>query len=578
MKLKLVLVTVLLTLAQFAAASINLEPPEALLKKAAIDRQQLRDAVFAIELQLPEMRSQTVFESYFFILDELKVDSDKLGLDDLFPDAVKGLATKMAAFGVKWIDLNSIDQKKLGYYLKWMDVEAVSDLLAYANYFSKKYTAVDQLKVLATNIDFIIEQTQVLIKDRFDLAVGFRELSSSIAVKFLLDPNQTLEEKKFWANKIYTSQALSFYTDQIQKDIYQLNESNKNQIHETLIAINLCFQISARLIDSPTSFTYERISELVLEVIKRSFELQELLSSLEITNLIQPLGPKQMQSLSSYLISAPDAIIYKNSENLITIGHTLLNSLKAANLITEATSLNTFLEKISAAILVNQLEAEGTYQLADKDGNKWKFTILSHRPFELIAAFANDSWSITKSFYSVKYSAETNTFVAKESVNEFDNSTSHSVAIFSIGKDHSITFSDLYGSEATKSLVGKLVEPLAPLEFSQNLNPAQVKTYQGEVTFNSSQKAVKVELTVQSDGLNTTARLTDQYGLIYEFTSGYINDKNQISLTTGRLVTTWAQLRGTLKNEEISAEIIVGGRGLIAKKLILKNKGSIPQK
>ena len=95
-----ILLTILL-FSSLANAVLNLDTPERLLQKASIDRQQLRDVVLSLEQQLPEMRDFKTFESYFFILDQLKQESDRLGLDDLYPDAVLSVGTKMVSFGIK---------------------------------------------------------------------------------------------------------------------------------------------------------------------------------------------------------------------------------------------------------------------------------------------------------------------------------------------------------------------------------------------------------------------------------------------------------------------------------------------
>ena len=220
--MKALLFAALVSFSSLANAIINLESPEVLLKKASIDRQNLRDVVLNLETQLPEMRDLRTFESYFFLCDKLQEKATEFGLNDLYPDGVKSLAVKMAAFGVKWMDLSKISKENLGYYLKWMDIEGLTNLLSYANYYFKKISDIEPLKHLSDNVDFIIANTADLTKDRFDIEVGLRELSTSIAIKFLLRTDLSEADKTYWASKVYTSSGLSLYTDQVQQLIYLL--------------------------------------------------------------------------------------------------------------------------------------------------------------------------------------------------------------------------------------------------------------------------------------------------------------------------------------------------------------------
>jgi hypothetical protein len=65
------IMTNLVLLTSLAFGELRLDPPDVLLSRASQNRQELRDAVISIQQQLPEMRSQAIFESYFFLLDDL---------------------------------------------------------------------------------------------------------------------------------------------------------------------------------------------------------------------------------------------------------------------------------------------------------------------------------------------------------------------------------------------------------------------------------------------------------------------------------------------------------------------------
>src|SRR5437868_1426825 len=93
-KLLLVLCAVL---PSFAFANLHLATPNDLLVKAAIDRTSLRDVILDIEQNIPEMRDPATFESYFFILDQLAAQAQRLGLDQYYPNAVQSLGLHMVS-------------------------------------------------------------------------------------------------------------------------------------------------------------------------------------------------------------------------------------------------------------------------------------------------------------------------------------------------------------------------------------------------------------------------------------------------------------------------------------------------
>ena len=571
--MKLNLFITFFVFSNIAHAILNLDTPEHLLQKAALDRQQLRDVVLSIEQQLPEMRDIKTFESYFFILDQLQQDSDRLGLDDLYPDAVLSIGSKMASFGIKWVDLSVMTQDRLTYYMKWMTVDSLANLLGYSAYYSKQITDPVLLKNLSSNVDFIIQNTTVILKNRFDVQIGYRDLSSSIAIKFLMNPELSDDEVKYWANKIYTSQGLSLYLDQIQAKIFNLTTENKKFIHQLFSYLQLAYQISARLIDSPLSYLRDHICDLSVELVKKSFEQTEPLTLEEINSTVSQLGVRHLQSLTNLLTTMSEPLIFSNSSTLVSISSVLVNALSDKSLLTEATGLNLFLTRISAALTVDRLHAEGTYEFRDKTNQLWKLTITKTRPFELIAALSNEGWSLFHSYYSVKYSSSEDLFTASNGLSETDSSNSLSVITFKILADNSLILTDVYGSTELKEVKGALVQPLMAQHYSPKLNVRRSDVYEGDVVFGSDKKATHVEMTVQSDGLTATARIRDKYGLIYDFTAGAFNENKEFSLTSGRLKSTsWAHIRGTIDDLQLTARIMIGGSGFISNTFTLKRK------
>ena len=566
--MKTLLFATLVTFTSLAYGIINLDAPEVILQKASIDRQNLRDVVLSLETQLPEMRDLRTFESYFFLCDKLQEKAIEFNLDDLYPGGVKSLATKMAGFGVKWVDLSKIDQPKLAYYLKWIDIDGLSNLLSYAAYYSKKLTDVDSLKHLSDNIDFIIANTTYLTKDRFDVEIGMRELSTTIAIKFLLRADLSDADRAFWASKVYTSSGLSLYTDQVQQKIYGLKPVNKAEIHTILVSLELCFKISDQLIDAPTTYIKDRISDLFVETVKKSFELNEELTSAEVELIMPDLSSRALQSFSMYLISANEEQIFNNANSFVRIGFLLLDKLFANNLRTEHTQLNLFLGRIAAPLQIAALDAEGTFRIADKKGGIWYLTVIRTDSLDLIAALADENRNVFRTFYSIKYFPKDNVFMAQGSVGQQE--TDNSMINFKIDANKNIVMTDMFGPDLLKNVSGKLVEQPQAQSHAKVLASRISAVYEGSVAF-SDGKPAYVKLSIEFDGISTTARMTDKFGIIYDFTKGFFNEAGEFSLTSSRIPNmTWVQLRGNFNENEIRTQVIIGGRGFITKPFVLK--------
>lgn len=562
-----------LLISSWAQAVLNLDTPENLLKKAATDRQQLRDVVLSIEQQLPEMRDMKTFESYFFLLDELKMDADRLGLDDLYPGAIQSIGTRMAAFGIKWVDLSLMPTERVAYYIKWMQVEDFANLLSYSAYQMQKITDPILLEKFSENVDYIIQNTTVVLKDRFDIMIGYRDLSSSIAIRFILNPNLSPEDVQRWARHIYTSQGLSFFIDKIQKNIYDITPEAKNSVHRLFIYLQISYQISDRLIDSPLSNSRDHISDLAIELIKKSYELTEPLNlESEINPIITQLSAHQLQSLATTLTSLSEPLILKNADAFVNMGTLLLKSLNQNGLNSESASLGLFLDRMAAGIAIASSAAEGTYEFVDASKDTWKLTLLKSHPFEVMVALSNEKKSFYISYYSIKYSTADQVFTASNIDPNTDTPSLLSVITFKLLPNHTIELSDIFGSRL-KQITGTLTQALPALTFTDPSNLRRNDIYEGDIIFGTTTKARHVTLTIQSDGVSYLARLKDELGVIYDFTTGSASSHKEFSLTTARLQnTTWAHMRGTMDENELKARIVVGGKGFVSKEFILKRK------
>lgn len=555
----------------FAFAELKLDSAEVLIQKASESRQGLHEAILNMQYQMPEMRDIKTYESYFFLCDELSVQAVRHDLDDIYPNGVQSLCQSLASFGVKWLDLSTIDKNKLEYYVKWMDVEALANLSSYSDYLSKKITEPELLKALADNVEFALNQAQRTLKDRFDIELSYRELISSIAIKFLLNAEISAEDKALWAKKIYTSQGLNLFTDLIQNQLYVANNENSSVLHEVYANLEIASMIADRLLDAPMSQTKDRVNYLIVEALKRSIELGVQFEEGQVAKAISKLEPKHLQSLAGLLTSSSEVLASKHPKNFVAVGKTLLPALTQFGLTTEVFYLNSIISKVYTSLTLETYGAEGTYEFTDTEGQAWRLSIVRPKPFEVLVAVGNKSMSVVKTYNSLQFDPIEGVLVAKRS--ELDPSIAQSLLILQFADNGSLTIRDSFSLTYRDFVNAKHIEKVPSFNFKKIRPGSFNKVFSGEIAFDGLSYKSKVELVIQTDGVNATAQIRDKYGIVYEFREGFISASNEVVLTTGKLKELgWVQLRGTLTDTGISAQLISGGHGFITKEFNLKGK------
>lgn len=570
----LFLVASLLLTTSIAKADLVLDTPEALLKKAAVSRQDLREVVLSIQQQLPEMRDQETFESYFLILTDLQKLAEQFNLDDIYPKAVASLGKKMAVFGVKWIDLGTFPTAKAEYYFQWADKDVFGALLPVTNYLllSYKSAEVSRYQLLAINAELILTKYFSVLQANADLVVGYREMLSNIAVTMIKNPQTTIEEKAQWFTKIYTSTGLNTYLDVLQRQIYDSANLNAETYNSLFINLNTASVRFDLLIDIKPSWLKDRFGDLAIEMIKKSFEARLAIQKESIAILIQNMSAKSIQLLSSTLIGLPDAQLVAQASSFEMISALTLPALNEKGLITEAYNLSQFLSRTSAALKIRSQGLEGQYTLIDASGKKWGFTLVSTRPIELAAALTDPNWVVFKTFFSVRYDSAKDLFTASYSPYDGDmNANGKSVISFTIsGKKINIV--DAYSLPGFTKLNGSMTEAFPTFNYGQRILETTTQVFKGKMKFKKGSDPLNVELILQTNGFNVNARLRDSTGPIFDFVNGHLNADGTLLMTTAQINTTWAQFRGQIVNSKLKGYIIVGGRGVSTEVFELQSK------
>ncbi|MCB9025524.1 MAG: hypothetical protein H6625_04335 [Bdellovibrionaceae bacterium] len=556
-----------------AKAELVLDKPDKLMVKASKNRQELRDVLLSLQQQLPEMRSVDVFESYFFLLKDLNELAIRFNLNEVYPEAIRSLGFKMSAFGVKWMDLSQMDQLSFAYYLKWMNADGLFNLLATSNYILQTIDLNEKirLKVLAENVDFLINLNLEVIKQRVDLALGYRNLLTDLAIRNLQQNHISDSEKNFWFQRIYSSAGMGYYLDSIQLKVNNLNESSKEQFPQVYEDLLSAYVKLKSIVDAPTYSLNERISELIVEWTRKCLEFNIEIDLNQLENVLFYFSPRSMQWLSSMIISISENFLVSNSTTIKNIFIALWPRLIEMGLVTEAKNFEIFLGRSMAAFKVREFSLEGTYFLTDVEGKEWTLTLVSSGPIDLTVAVADSLWMSFKSFYYVRYNPKTEIYIASYSQYENEIGLPKSTIRFKIHKK-SIEVIDKYARAGSQKMKGRLGEPLAPFNLFQKRTPFFSRSLKGNIKFKLGQEGRDVTMILQGNGQNITARIQDKVGPIFDFESGFITNNGVLILNTGPLQnTTWAQLRGTLKDKSLRAEIIVGGRGKVTEQFLLQD-------
>ncbi len=550
-----------------AMADLKLDSPDQLLARAQQNRQELRQVIIELNQQLPEMRDPATFESYLYTLDKLNELAVQFDLEEIYPGAVISTGHRMANFGVKWMDLTTFDIQKIPRYLRWFDNDSFASLLVVTNYILKTTPVLklEQQKNAGENLQLIVKNYLNVVIARPDLQIGYRDTLSGIATSIILNSSTTESEKEYWFNRIYTSSGLALFLEGLQKNLYNLNPEKIDEFPRLFRNLKSSFDRSKELIDISGNWIKDRIAELSIELIKKSFECKFMFSKEQVTGLIAEFSTRQLQSLTQTLLSIPENYLIDSPTQIETLLTLLQPRLLSAQLLTDANNLDIFAGKSLAAIKIREEKREGTYKLTDKKGRVYFLTLASSRPLDIQAAIVDSGWGLFKNYFYFRYDIATGIYTGTYGVNETDFGYNRSLIRVKFTPQGGIEIRDEYAVDPDMvTLSGRLIEAIPSLHFAAQLTPNWSRKFRGTIRYTKPQRTVTAEMIVQSNGLNIIARLRDTSGPIYDFSHGFFTDQNKLILNTGRIPqTSWVQFRGSLDSSQLQGQFILGGRGIV---------------
>ena len=567
MKLLFMLFNLLFT-ATALAAPLNLPEPDQLLLKASQGRVELRDVILDITQQISEMRDVKTFDKYFYILPDLQKYSDQFKLEDIYPKAVTTLGLKMVAQGSRWLSVGRDDRSKIEYYFKWMDENVIGTFFFNAEMEVRDEKNLALLTKAAENLEYIIPTIEKIAPLRNDLHQSFRQLLSTIAIKFLRT-QLTRPEMEFWISKLSDVNGINQYLDLIQRDIFKINDTNRTLAHELNEKLLLVSgQIGKVLVDPPL-WLGNYIGDQQTEIILRMIRMEEKFNANEFQSALTLLNIKQLQGLAGQWVDPQKLPGANYTTHYLDLSKILIDELRKQGLLHDADLLEKAVAQAAAPIYLANLKGEGTYMMQDSKGKKWRFTLAEVKKGLIYAALVDEDQFIHKALFYVGYNLMSGQFTASAREPDLDPSEVP-VVQFTIDPNGNIVLIDPYATPDSRELKGKRVESYESYTTITSPSPVNLEgVYEGEFIFPENHR-YKMSLTITSINKDSVGRLTGQHGRIYDFNYGTAADRPYIYLTTGRLPrTTWVQIRAYWRDGKLRGRAIVGGRGISPEEFVL---------
>jgi hypothetical protein len=557
-----------------AQADLHLDPPAELLQRAAVDKNELRDVINEIDINLAEMRDQTVFDQYFFMLDDLQALAVKLDLDSIYPTAIKKLGNRMVQKGVNWLDIFKTSREHLLYYHRWMaDYQTASSFLFAVELQIKDETDKTKLRVAAGNLEALMVFADQTWPDEKALRLLYRTTLSGLATKVLKNETPSDSESDFWLAKIYTSDAMSEVTTMLQSQVYALTLATVDRTPWIVRRLFLVYSHSIAPTFGATEGLTGQIGDTAVDLVLKTFRLDQRLSDQEFNELIGMMQTRHLIALAAGWATFGKVPRGSFADYYLQRAYDFIKILQTKGLGPEAVSLAQSIEKKSAAIQGHEHDLEGTWLMTDNVGTEWRLVLAYATEEMLIASFGDSEENYIRPLFNIVYDSKRQAFLASERPMDIDKSPNRAIRIFPL-PDGSLRVLDL-SSPLKPAMHARRVQkfPDVLAEGSATTPPDLDGVYRGQITIaGGTVTSVILTVTVFSGAsIGNLQMLDGNYDSTLNF--GTPADNGVIYLTHGNVVGsgTWMQLRAKLGSDGVlRGYTIYGGSGLVPRAFALK--------
>lgn len=564
-----------LTFVWNAQAVQNLPSPEDLLNQAAQGRIPLREVLFQIEKNAPEFTRLEELDKYMVILPRLQTLAVELKLDEIYPKAVPRLGETLFSAAMKWLDVRTIPQERLLFYAGYANYDLAFRFSDTMEAMMASETEQRLLMIGADNLEALRLFFAKNIPNSASLDASLRKVISDLAAKYIAQPaGVTNEQVNFWIMKLSLGSSFLSTIDFLGHKVALLKRETSLDSHIYLSRLLLLNSRMSLFAAELGAAMFGALGDQIVETLTRMFTFEVTFAEGEIEGALQLLLPKNIRTLAqNFMIpETPPSTSYIPS--YIRAAKILLAKLSEMGLAQEAKELTNYVQRMLMPAQATALDLEGEYAVKDQDGKDWVFTIIEARKNTYFAAIGARTLDTFKSFLNLTSDFVNGGFLASEREPDHDarhNFTSHLDVSFS----GDIEIEDHQSFNTLKNFRGKKRIDFPKFKPDPNQSPVATSHWVGKVQYtDGAQSNCSLDITVFPAYSLGRLNLYDNQGKVKAFLDygigGKIND-NTFSLTTGQMISTnWNHLRGEVINDEINAVMIVGGRGVISKKIKLK--------
>lgn len=445
-----------------AWAELGLAPASELLQRASQGRAELRDVILDMDNNISEMGSPQVFDSYFYILDNLKDLAIRFNLDEVYPDAIETLGAHMADSGIRWLDITEASTERILYFHRWMSMDG---MIRYLNQVDSELAVIKSpamLRVASENAENILTYIEDNYPYYFYLSSGYRRLVSGISMGFLRDPLATESDVIYWIGRLRSPDAYTDYLTGLSNDIYALRPVLRSRIHlfaQRILTLHATLE-SDRL-KTPEAI-YKTIGDVASDLLIKSLRMEEPLKSDEFQGLLSLLSVPQLRDLAGRWGNYQETPSDDFMEKYFATTKDFVVKLRAAQLYKEAQAVSSWASSVAVPAKIRAQELEGRYQLKDQSGTIWNVMILMVRENAAQAVLWQDGAGQGRIFQTLRWDFEKEAFMASERVlSVMDLAPPSLVQIRFVAGE--VQFYDPFANAETQNMKGVLVEKFPDL-------------------------------------------------------------------------------------------------------------------
>ena len=558
----------------------SLASPDQLLKQASQSQQGLLEAIDSLLYNYGEIQDQVQFQTYFDLLPQFDTLSKKFSLDQLYPGAVKVLGSKLTRFGVKWLSVLNDPTDRILAYHQWASVDAGMDFIDRMEHQIQFSESEEGLTRARDTLLALQDWATMTYPKANQLTIGYRELTSKVAIRFLSKPTLSRAEREKWLQALGTENAMWEYSQVLRARLMQKSENAAGILTSGVFELRILMGLMAdgqRMVVSRSLVAY--IQDLLMEAMTRILELRIPLDLDEATLLTKSMSDRQAQALGSLLAGPrrmPEAAYMQYFLNLV---ERVKANLEERGLVQDEQKLDEYLIRQGGSFYANLKQIEGTYTLRSSADGNWIFTVMRVNDSEYRMTFGPDSKVFTVSTMSLIYDRERNRFTA------FDHDADllpdpNPVLFFQLNDKHEMELYYPNGKPELRHFRGKRTE-VYPDYMATKYHPHSTEIegeFEGEVQIPGS-GGQQLHLVIVPLGMQTNARLSSKT-LDLAFQTGTNSEDGFVYLTSPPLKTRPAvQLRVYMKDNILHGVYIDAASGVSAHEFTMRKVKSfgIPQ-